>query len=485
MTHAEGRTLHARDGETILDATGGAIVSNVGHGRREAAEACAQAMESMSCAVPSLITPERTRLVRSKAREAEDFQSNRSCQRKIMRKPDLTLTRRNLLGGASAVTLIVGGGVIWRARQRGLFGPAPTEAYSPWALWNAADLKGTPMALAAAGILAANPHDTQPWIFHVADDRIELYADTSRHLGAFDPYLREMHIGLGCAVENMTQAAAPNGYAVTVEAVPGSLLALTDRSGRSLAATLTLSRLSAPQDGDALYNAIPKRHTNRFPYDRAKGLPASAKAILADAAEEDGVRLFLFEEGDGRARFDAAVVAATEEIVADREMDEASGRWMRETPNDIAEHRDGLNFDTAGLSPMITLAAKLLPSLPAERSHRAWLAQTRDSQLPTAPLVGFIAVKDRYDRAQSLLVGRVWQRMQLTAATLGFVMQPINQPVETVDREKQLGQEPKSEARLASITGAPAWQPTFAFRAGFATREAPQSPRRALKDVSV
>ncbi|HEX7775815.1 MAG TPA: hypothetical protein VF449_04740, partial [Parvibaculum sp.] len=67
----------------------------------------------------------------------------------------------------------------------------PADAYSPWDLWNAPGLKGTPMALAAAGILAANPHNTQPWIFHVADDRIELYADTARNLGAFDPYLRE------------------------------------------------------------------------------------------------------------------------------------------------------------------------------------------------------------------------------------------------------------------------------------------------------
>ncbi|HEX7775814.1 MAG TPA: hypothetical protein VF449_04735 [Parvibaculum sp.] len=292
-----------------------------------------------------------------------------------------------------------------------------------------------------------------------------------------------MHIGLGCAVENMMQAAGPNGFAITVDVAPGSLLALAERGGHVLAATLTLTKLSAPQEGDALYGAIPKRHTNRYPYDRAKGLPSSAKMILADTAEDDGIKIFTFEDGDDRTRFDAAVVAATEEIVADAEMDEASGRWMRETPRDIAEHRDELNFDTAGLSPFITLAAKLLPTLPAEQSHKAWLAQTRDSQLPSAPLVGFIAVKDRYDRPQSLAAGRAWQRMQLTAATLGFVMQPINQPVETVDREKQLGKEAKSETRLTDITGAPDWQPTFAFRAGFPTRDAARAPRRALKDV--
>ncbi len=62
-----------------------------------------------------------------------------------------------------------------------------------------------------AGILAANPHNTQPWLFQVGATRIELFADIRRNLGAFDPYLREMHIGLGCALENMTRTAPRPG----------------------------------------------------------------------------------------------------------------------------------------------------------------------------------------------------------------------------------------------------------------------------------
>jgi adenosylmethionine-8-amino-7-oxononanoate aminotransferase len=63
VTHAEGRTLHLRGGGTMLDASGGAIISNIGHGRREVAEATAAAMVSMSYAVPPFATPERTRLI--------------------------------------------------------------------------------------------------------------------------------------------------------------------------------------------------------------------------------------------------------------------------------------------------------------------------------------------------------------------------------------------------------------------------------------
>jgi hypothetical protein len=37
----------------------------------------------------------------------------------------------------------------------------------------------------------------------------------------------------------------------------------------------------------------------------------------------------------------------------------------------------------------------------------------------SAPLIGFIAVGDRYDREQCLQAGRLWQRTHLLATALG------------------------------------------------------------------
>jgi hypothetical protein len=71
------------------------------------------------------------------------------------------------------------------------------DAYAPWDLWNDPGVRGTPLALVAAAVLAANPHDTQPWLFRIGDDAIDVLADLSRNLGAMDAYVREMHLGLG------------------------------------------------------------------------------------------------------------------------------------------------------------------------------------------------------------------------------------------------------------------------------------------------
>ncbi len=63
-------------------------------------------------------------------------------------------------------------------------------------------------------------------------------------------------------------------------------------------------------------------------------------------------------------------------------------------------------------------------------------------------------------------------------------MHPLNQPVETIDRERELGKEAKSEARLTAITKDASWQPTFVFRAGYPTRSALASARRSVETVT-
>ena len=361
---------------------------------------------------------------------------------------------------------------------------ATDAARAPWTLWDAPQARGTPLALAAAGVLAANPHDTQPWLFQVGEGAIHVFADVSRNLGAMDPYVREMHIGLGCAIENMTLAAAVNGYAAEVELVPGSLLQLPERKGHVRAATLHLTRQAVPAAAPAHYRAIPLRHTNRYPYARTRPLPAAWRAGLDGLADDPNLRLFLFEAGPSRAAYDAAVVDATRAIITDAPMIADSDRWIRSDTAEVEKYRTGPTLETAGLSPATYLLAKTRP-LPARFKHDAWVAQTRDDQLATAPLTGFIAVRDRYDRPTALAAGRVWQRLHLGATLAGVAVQPLNQPMEMVDRERQLGHAPGWDQRLADLTGTPDWRPTFSFRAGISTHVAGASPRRALADTLI
>jgi adenosylmethionine-8-amino-7-oxononanoate aminotransferase len=63
VARAEGCWLVTREGHRILDAAGGAILVNIGHGRREVAEVVARALEEVTYVVPVFATEHRLRLV--------------------------------------------------------------------------------------------------------------------------------------------------------------------------------------------------------------------------------------------------------------------------------------------------------------------------------------------------------------------------------------------------------------------------------------
>src|SRR4029450_2256179 len=97
-----------------------------------------------------------------------------------------------IAGGAILAAAALG----YRAWDRGVFTGATGPAYVPWEDWGDPDRAReesdkTHHALRAA-ILAASPHNTQPWLFAVSRGEIAVHADRSRHLGAFDPFRREM-----------------------------------------------------------------------------------------------------------------------------------------------------------------------------------------------------------------------------------------------------------------------------------------------------
>jgi hypothetical protein len=393
----------------------------------------------------------------------------------------LTSSRRDILRAAGATLfLALAGGKLRAADAAGR--PLPEgDAYAPWALWNDPSIRNTPLALVAAGVIAANPHDTQPWLFAVSNDMIEIYADTSRNLGAMDACIRELHLGLGCAIENMLTAAGANGYAGQLETAPGSLIDLTERSRPVFAARLRLQRL-AEAAPDPRYAAVPLRHTNRYAYDLARDPTPDWREFARALGAAGEFKVLLFEAGSAQRRlFDAAVVEATEAIIADKTMIADSDRWFRASSREIDVHRDGPTLDAAGLSTFTLMFAHLFP-VSAETSHKAWLDQTRDTQLPTAPVAGLIAVRDRTDRPGAIAAGRAWQRLHLDATSRGMALQPLNQPIEMIDRERQTGAGSSWAQRVAELTGED-WQATFSFRAGFSSTAAGPSPRRRLSDV--
>jgi hypothetical protein len=388
----------------------------------------------------------------------------------------MNMKRRTFLtiGGAFIVAVAAGG--VYRAVQQGVFTAGQGPAYEPWKNWR--DAASGLERIVRAGILAANPHNSQPWYFHAGGQVIDLFADYSRQIGVIDPLRREMHIGLGCAVENMTLAAQAEGFAAQVTLLPGGANPAADP-----AHVARLALTPAPPQTSDLYSAIPARHTNRGPYDRARAIAPDVLNALAALSNDDDLRLYWYMEHAPRDTFGKYAVASAEALIADEQQSMDSHRWWRQDWQDLQAHRDGLTVDAQAFDGLTNLGAKMLPDVSRQQSDAIFVQNTRDTLVATAPTFGLIAVRNQDDNAQRMGCGRLWQRMHLWATLHGLAMQPLNQMCERADRERQLGLEPRFGRALRELTGSDEWHGIMPFRIGYPLRQARLSPRRSVQEV--
>ena len=374
-----------------------------------------------------------------------------------------------LLGTAAGGTLLFHCGA-----GCGYFPAQDGAAYAPWAYPGA---ETVPELLAArAALLAANPHNSQPWALHVTASAIDLYADFTRGLASIDSLQRELHLGLGCALENLVVAARASGRAAAVQLFP-------DEAVPSLVARVALS--PAAPVADPLFGAIARRHTNRGRYadtPAPAALGPALQALVTDAGEP-GVRLRILESDADKTSFRAGTIDATVAFIADAEMSRDSNAWYRQSADDILQHRDGITLDASGNGSATRFFGKLLGRPSDATANSYWLDSTKGDQT-NATAFCILSTPAGNNRADQLRAGRVYQRIALWAETQGLATQPLNQLAELQDREETQGLAPRFTGVLDALVGAQGQRGQMLFRLGYPWDPALESPRRPLEWVT-
>jgi nitroreductase len=364
-------------------------------------------------------------------------------------------------------------GLTARAVGQAVLAPGQSDAYAAWSDWQGTAGEGL-LRLVRSAVLAANGHNTQPWRFVLARDRIDMFADAARGEGALDPLDRELLISLGCALENLTLAGRADGLGAEVALVP-------EPANPTHVVRVGLSSGARARRTD-LYQAIPHRHINRYPYANRR-LRAGALDGFGRLVDEGDLTIVWLTSSADRAAFGDLTVAATRASIADRAASAVDHAWFRHSQAAIDQHKDGLTIDGAGLPDATVAAAKLLPGISPADQDSGFRTATRDRQVPTAAAFGVICALVPTGPAQQLAAGRLYQRIHLHATTQELALQPMNQAVERADHERASGAEPTFGDALAGLLPAEL-TPLMPFRIGYPTHDGKRSPRRHAEEVT-
>jgi hypothetical protein len=147
---------------------------------------------------------------------------------------------------------------------------------------NAAALK---RELVRYATLAPSSHNTQCWHFQIQEKSIVITSDWSRRCPAVDPDDHHLFVSLGCATENLAQAALANGLKATV------LLEANGGVNGGIACGLEPTKAIA----SPLFRAIAERQCTRADYD-GQPLTNDELRLLERAGTGDGVSVRLLTE---------------------------------------------------------------------------------------------------------------------------------------------------------------------------------------------
>ncbi|MGZ5475931.1 MAG: Acg family FMN-binding oxidoreductase [Thermoanaerobaculia bacterium] len=304
-------------------------------------------------------------------------------------------------------------------------------------------------------VLAPSSHNTQPWIFSIVEDGVQVFADYSRRLLVSDPDDRELLMSVGAAITNLRVAAAWFGFETTVmyerrpeQSVPVAFVAVRETC-------------ASDQDLRKLFPAIRRRHTNRNLF-TAEPLSADAVSAVCDMVDQNPGMLCLLRSQDSN-RIADLVAEGDRKLMERPAVREELADWLR--PSDSSQ-RDGICTDSLGISSPFSITNWALRKMNVGDSRGR-----RDRELITSA-AALILVSADDDRVSLIRTGEIVERLLLTVTGHGLQYSFLNQPIEVGDLRRKV--------QDLALTQLP---PQLLLRIGHAKETTRPAPRRPVESV--
>lgn len=306
--------------------------------------------------------------------------------------------------------------------------------------------------------LAPSGHNTQPWLFSLRDDTIEIKPDYKRRLPVVDPDDHALFISLGCALENLIIAANHFGFSCDIK------YNLSQEKSEVIKVKIIKSNESKD---DSLFDEISKRQSTRNKYNRIP-LPDSDLLSLNEAAKQEGIIVKIFTQEKDIEPLIEFVKQGNISQFSNKKFVTELVSWIRFSKSYAERTRDGIRSAVIGAPSIPQWFGKLIMKFnTAEKEAKKCENAIRNS----SGLALFIS-KDN-SKQNWINVGRSFEHFALKATQLGLKHAHLNMPCEEIEVRKKLQKYldlPKEQ------------QPLLLLRIGYSD-PLPKSFRRNVEEV--
>ncbi|MFT5393920.1 MAG: hypothetical protein ACI8PT_004124 [Gammaproteobacteria bacterium] len=305
---------------------------------------------------------------------------------------------------------IIGGGIVLAAGGAAgfAFTRTPTKALAPWE--QAGDYAEPRRRALSYAILAPNPHNRQPWRVSLSTpNEIAIWRDKTKNLPHTDPHDRQLTIGMGCFLEQLSIAATATGHAVTFELFPdgdnGPVAVAQFHSG------------AAP---DPLAEHMLARRSCKEPFALTPVNREPALLALADIHSEPNMVAQI------RAlTWQAWITEATTPRTIKESVD-----LFRLGKTEIENSPDGIDLGGPFLETLMAVGALTREGQldPNSSEFRQTIAIYKE-MLEATPAYAVLRTANN-SRESQIDAGRRWLRLNLAATALGLSLHPVSQALQ-------------------------------------------------------
>ncbi len=305
-------------------------------------------------------------------------------------------------------------------------------------------------------VKAPSGHNTQPWLFRLDTDGIEIHPNYERSLPVVDPQNRELFISLGCAVENLVMAASEKGLA--------SVISVDDRG--SIFVRFEPDQTIEP---DLLIDQLSIRQTNRNLYD-GKLIPEDVIQTLQEMQLPEDIKIHYYKKDSEAFDLITDLIQEGNRIqMGNKDFVRELRGWMRLNKQHQDQTNDGLSYAVFGAPnlPLFMVKPIMTALLNPKIQNQSDLQKIKSS----SHLVLFTTVSDNL--TEWISTGRALQRFLLQSTALGLANAYMNQPIEVPALKTRI---------MEDFTFAE--HPQMLLRIGYCNQIA-YSKRRAVSEVII